>query len=359
MLHTVGVLLDRQTFKGIPSKRTGNERLALYNKAAKQLGLKIFYMSLDQIGRKTALGFTYGKKKYRLERLFIPKVTHNRLIVFSSKENGKLKQLSQSSILFNRQNRYDKYSIYKLIYQNPILREYLPLSMRFSQEQLQSAMNKYSSLYIKPTNSSVGEGIMKLKRHNGGKWLLYWKKGSPKLLSNKKVVANINRYVGKKKYMIQEAIPVATYNGRPYDLRVTIQRGSSGNWQLIGMIGRVAAIGRHVTNVAKGGKVKKVEELLTASGFNPEEVKADIRRASLSIMIYLSGKLPHLADVGLDLGIDYQGKIKLIEINGRDQRYSFKKGKMNTTFYRTYETPLKYAKYLLNQTNDFEVKRYT
>ena len=88
MLHTVGVLLDRQTFKGIPSKRTGNERLSLYNKAAKQLGLKLFYMSLDQIGRRSALGFTYGNKKYRLERRPIPKVTHNRLITFFFKENG-------------------------------------------------------------------------------------------------------------------------------------------------------------------------------------------------------------------------------------------------------------------------------
>ena len=115
MLDTVGVLVDRQTFKGIPSRRTGNERLSLYNKAAKQLGLKLFYMSLDQIGKRSALGFTYGKKKYRLERRPIPKVTHNRVITFSSKENGKLKQLSQSSFLFNRQNRYDKFSIYKLM----------------------------------------------------------------------------------------------------------------------------------------------------------------------------------------------------------------------------------------------------
>ena len=198
---------------------------------------------------------------------------------------------------------------------------------------------------------------MKLKKHKSGKWLFYWKKGKPKLVSSKKAVAYITRYVGKQKYMIQEAIPVATYNGRPYDLRVTVQRGSTGSWQITGMIGRVAAVGRHVTNVAKGGKVKKVEELFHASGFEPEEMKAAIREASLHIMTYLSGKLPHLADVGLDIGVDRQGAIKLIEINGRDQRYSFKKAKMSSTFYRTYETPLKYAKYLLNRTNNLEVKK--
>jgi hypothetical protein len=351
MLDTVGILVDRRTFKGIPSRRTGNERLALYNKAAKLLGLKLFYMSLDQVGRKSASGFTYRKKTYKLERLPIPAVTHNRVITFSSEENRKLKQLSQTSFLFNRQNRYDKYKIYKLIYQNPTLRAYLPVSMVFTQAQLQSAMKNYSSLYIKPTNSSVGEGIMKLKKHKSGKWLFYWKKGSPKLLSSKKAVSTITRYVGKMRYMIQEAIPVATYEGRPYDLRVTVQRGSAGSWQLIGMIGRIAATGRHVTNVAKGGKVKKVKELFQASGFEPEQMEAAIREASLQIMSYLSEKLTHLADVGLDIGVDRQGAIQLIEINGRDQRYSFQKAKMSTTFYRTYETPMKYAKYVLNQKN--------
>lgn len=349
MLDTVGILVDRQTFKGIPSRRTGNERLALYNKAADELDLRLFYMSLDHLGSRSASGFIYRKKTYKLERRPIPEVTHNRVITFSSKENGKLKQLSQASYLFNRQNRYDKYRIYKLIYQNPTLRAYLPVSMPFTPEQLQSAMKNYSSLYIKPTNSSVGEGIMKLKKHKSGKWLFYWKKGSPKLLSRKKAVTTITRYVGKLRYMIQEAIPVATYKGRPYDIRVSVQRGSTGSWQVIGMIGRIAATGRHVTNVAKGGKVKKVEELFRASGFEPEQMASAIREASMQIMSYLSGKLPQLADVGLDIGVDRQGAIQLIEINGRDQRYSFKKAKMRSTFYRTYETPMKYAKYILNQ----------
>ncbi|MHA7748742.1 MULTISPECIES: YheC/YheD family protein [Paenibacillus] len=57
--------------------------------------------------------------------------------------------------------------------------------------------------------------------------------------------------------------------------------------------------------------------------------------------------MPHTADLGLDIGVDQNGGIKFIEVNGRDQRYSFRKAKMHTTFYKTYETPLKYAKFLL------------
>ncbi|MGO4275806.1 YheC/YheD family protein [Paenibacillus sp. TAF58] len=49
------------------------------------------------------------------------------------------------------------------------------------------------------------------------------------------------------------------------------------------------------------------------------------------------------------MGVDLNGRIKLIEVNGRDQRYEFKQLKMNQTFNNTYETPLRYAKFLLNR----------
>jgi hypothetical protein len=66
----------------------------------------------------------------------------------------KLKELSQSSIVFSRQNRYDKYRIHKLLYANLSLRKYLPESIKYSKEELQAALKKYSPLFIKPTNSS-------------------------------------------------------------------------------------------------------------------------------------------------------------------------------------------------------------
>ncbi|MGQ7887544.1 YheC/YheD family protein [Paenibacillus sp. WC2504] len=104
------------------------------------------------------------------------------------------------------------------------------------------------------------------------------------MLSRKKAVTTFTRHVDKLRYMIQEAIPVATYEGRPYGIRVTVQHGRLGSWQVIGMIDRVAATGRHVTNVTKGGKVKKVEELFRASRFEPEQMASAIREASMQII---------------------------------------------------------------------------
>ncbi|WP_274468448.1 MULTISPECIES: YheC/YheD family protein [unclassified Paenibacillus] len=347
MPRTVGVLLDLKTYKGIPRGRTGNERLALYDKAGRMLGLKPFYMCLHYVNGKWALGYSYKRKKYKLIRRAIPKVTHNRAITLTPYLKRKLKLLSRSSNVFNRQNRYDKHLIHKLVLGHASLSKYLPESVKYSRRRLENAMTKHASLFIKPTNSSVGNGIIKISRHASGAWKMYGIFRKPKLVSCKQAVAYIGNAVRKKTYMIQEAIPLATYRGRPYDLRVSVQRGEHGQWQITGIVGKVAASGRHVTNVAKGGSVKRSEELFKASGLNPEQVKHELHQATLAIAKHLSNHLPHLADLGLDVGVDQNGNVKLIEVNGRDQRYSFKKANMRRTFYQTYETPLRYAKYLM------------
>ncbi|TDF98099.1 YheC/YheD family protein [Paenibacillus piri] len=222
----------------------------------------------------------------------------------------------------------------------------MPYSMTFSKAHLRQAMNQYSELFIKPVSGSVGSGVIKIKRSGGGRWNVYWKRGKPAQTSAAQTVAFLMRQVGGRSYLIQEAVPLAKYKGRPYDLRVAVQRGQTGQWQMTGMVGKVAAKGSHVTNVAKGGRAKGCERLFRHSGLPVAATKRDVRQASLKIAAFLGRKLPHLADLGLDMGVDRNGRVKFIEMNCRDQRYSFKLAGMRSAFYETYRTPLAYAKFL-------------
>ncbi|OPH57572.1 hypothetical protein BC351_03345 [Paenibacillus ferrarius] len=347
--NVVGILLDRKTYLGIPSQQTGYERIDLYNKAAKKLGMTPFYMCLPQISGKSSLGFLYENKKYRLVRMSLPKVTHNRAMSLTSYLTKKLSMLSRSSKVFNEQNRYDKLRIYKLLEAQESVRAYLPLSMAYSPKRLVKAMSHYSSLFIKPTNSSIGKGVIQLTRKDDENWQLCWSNKKPAVVSETKAIAFIREKVGSQRYMIQKAIALAKYRGRPYDLRVSVQRGDEGKWQVNGIAGKVAAAGRHVTNLAKGGAARHCEDLFRSSGFDPTRMKKSIEQASLLIVESLARRIPQVADVGLDIGVDEQGRIGLIEVNCRDQRYEFKELKMNESFYKTYETPMKYAKYLLKK----------
>jgi len=343
----VGVLLDPKTFSGIRSGKTGSERIAFYQKAGQELGITPLFMSLRPIRNNVVVGLIYRHPKFHLVRRPIPSVTHNRAMALSKSNKQIMATLATRSTIFNRVNRFDKFYIHQLMFKDKRMRRYLPWSVKFSREQLRKAMGNHHALYIKPTSSSVGDGIIKIQKDMNGLWNLTWKKKDTYLLSEDRAIAWIKKKVGKQRYMIQEAIQLAKHDGNVYDLRVSVQRGGEGKWQVTGVVGKVAAKGSHVTNVAKGGKVKRIQVLFRGSGFHPEQMKRMVEKSSLQMVKFLSTKLPHLADVGLDIGIDERGQVKLIEMNCRDQRYSFRKANMKKTFYKTYETPLRYAKFLL------------
>ncbi|WP_243767217.1 YheC/YheD family endospore coat-associated protein [Paenibacillus agricola] len=343
----VGILLDNKTYAGITRKRSDYEHIGLYNKATNQLGLKPLYMSLNHTGKRIASGYTYSAGRFQKVRHKIPKVIHNRAMTLTSQGKKRLEQLAKTSTIFNRTNRFDKYRIYRLLYRNPSLRTYLPKTVHYSKSNLVKAMGAYSGLFIKPSSGSVGDGIIKISKISKGNWYIFQKKGKPTKNTFRQTVKFIERYVGTRIYHIQETIQLSTYKGRPYDLRVSVQRGRTGTWQVTGIVGKVAAVGRHVTNVAKGGKVRRYEELFQSGGLPVETVKNEVHRVSLEIANYLGKHLPHLADIGLDMGVDPDGAIKFIEMNGRDQRISFKKAGMHATFYKTYLNPLQYASSLM------------
>lgn len=346
-MKTVGILLDANVFNKIKSKKTGNEKLYLYNRAAKKHGLIPVYLCLNKIKNNSnkAFCYQYVNGQYVYKNLNIPKVIHNRAMTSTASLRKKLTILKRKSIVFNAKNRYMKYYIHKLLKSSFI--HHLPYSMSYSKANLRTMMGKFQSLHVKPQSSSIGKGIVQVARTNKGKWRVRMPQSS--VVGSETVAVNkVHSLAKKKKYYIQETIPLAKFKGKPYDIRVTVQRGRSGYWQVSGTVGKIAGKISYVTNVARGGSVKKTNVLLANNFSSPNAINDDVKQLSLNIARHLGQKLDRLADVGLDIGVDNDGKPYFIEMNGRDQRYGFKILKMNDTFFRTYETPIAYAKYLLS-----------
>lgn len=346
-MTTIGILLDHRTYRKLQSGRTGNERVKLYNKAAHRLGLKLMYMSLAGIHLRygKATGFSRKGHHYVKTTRVIPNVIHNRAFPRGGIERTRLRSLSRRSYVFNAQNRYPKYRIHRLLQRDPWLRQYLPPSQAYSRQSLRRMMGMYDTLFIKPQRGSVGSGIMRIRRVRGGLWSIRTLRGS-QTLSAREIYRKVQHNVGQQLYMIQKGINLATYQSRPYDIRVSVQRGQSGKWQITGMVGKVARRGSHVTNVAKGGTVKRCELLFRHSRVPVYATRAKVAKVSLLLAKYIGRRLHRLADMGLDIGLSRDGRIYFIEMNCRDQRYSFAKAGLREAFYRTYETPLRYAAYL-------------
>jgi hypothetical protein len=223
----------------------------------------------------------------------------------------------------------------------------LPETKRASSGNFIEMMEKHRELIIKPSRGSLGGGVVMVEKKDDKIWEVHYNQKREAFANEWPEI--IRKKVLNKSYIIQERIPLLEYQGCPFDLRVSVQKNGLGEWQVTGVVGKVAKIGNYVTNVAKGGTCRTLPELLNDfSDLDYNEVYHSIEDFSIKAVMELNKYFPYLADVGLDIGLTNEGFPMFIECNGRDLRITFGKAKMHEVWKATYTTPISYARYLFD-----------
>ncbi|MFS0872912.1 YheC/YheD family protein [Paenibacillus xylanilyticus] len=357
--ETIGIMFDSRMYRGIPAGRTGQESLANYEQAAAFYGLIPCFLRLEDVDPDTKTCLAYVKKEgvYVRQKMLLPSVIHNRALQLRRTEQHQVtKLLLQGIQVYNVRNRYRKDHIHDMLHQDPVLKKHLPHAAKATLESLVYMMEHYNDLIIKPCSGSIGHGIMRLYKRDGDWRLTCQTKASRKgwatfRLSRGQLPSATLRRIFRHAYLIEERIPLVRYEGRPVDLRVSVQRGMDGLWGITGMFAKAAPAHTFVTNIAQGGKVMTMAEAFDEDelGLSIPEIEARISSVGLRIARTLASSLPHLADLGLDLGIARNGQIYFIECNGRDQRYGFRKAGMPEHWKASYREPMAYGRLLMEQ----------
>ncbi|ETT32858.1 YheC/YheD family protein [Paenibacillus sp. FSL H7-0350] len=353
----VGILLNAAMHGGVPRLKTGQESLANYEEAAAAYGLTPCFVKLSDINVASGFSSVYMKKGpqgYRRQIVPTPEVIHNRAI-YDPRSTGVERLLQQGIQVYNTCNRYGKDQIHSLLERSRELQAVLPVTAS-GLSGLREMMNRYPDLILKPCRGSVGNGVMRLTRSGEGRWLWsYSLSGSRRKVSravNPDALPRILRArLSSVPYLVQERIPLAEINGRPFDLRVTVQRGWGGAWQVTGLFAKLAAPGGFVSNIARGGEALKSSFALEQAfpGEEAARIRMSVLSLSLAIARELEKSLPGLADIGLDIGVTKHGHLYFIECNGRDQRYGFQKAGLRGVWKDSYRQPMGYARYLYEE----------
>jgi glutathione synthase/RimK-type ligase-like ATP-grasp enzyme len=353
----VGVLLNQRLFKGIEQGKTAHESLYHYVLAGNEYKVTPCFFRLEDIrpGQPTVRAYVSSGIGYIRKEVPTPRVIHNRAMYLSSYSNKKLAHLTRKGMMiFNQFTRYHKYRIHQILLQDARIRVSLPETEMATIESIKGMMERHHTLILKPNNGSIGKGIMKLEKSTDHSWTLFYRGTSQGKYSqytfHRTLPYLLRRTILKQSYLVQQRLPLAEYKGRPYDFRVSVQRDRTGDWKVTGIVGKAAANRSFITNVAQGGQVHPLETIIESNTAQSSAyIREQLTQFSLSIAQHLSGHLPYLADIGLDVGITPEGFPLFIECNCKDLRYSFRKAGLIEEWINTYRNPIGYARYLLEQ----------
>lgn len=214
---------------------------------------------------------------------------------------------------------YDKWEMNKIVTKRPIPYVHIPPTNLFSLKSLTYFIEKYRSVFIKPVSLWAGQNVSKVTCKRDA---LEWKLEAmpPRSYKTiKELFMDLKELYSIENTIIQQEAPLRKYNGRPFDLRIHVQRDLEEGWVVAGDLVRVGGKDSVVSNrEVNCGMVQPASKVL-ASLFqrNAEVIR---KRAAVSALAICELLDEHyfFMEVGIDFGLDINGRLWLIEVNTDD-----------------------------------------
>ncbi|WP_028548117.1 YheC/YheD family protein [Paenibacillus sp. UNC451MF] len=208
------------------------------------------------------------------------------------------------------------------------LRSLLPETELFSPDSFLDMIERHAVLFLKPDLGMRGQGIVKVSREEDSACIIQTATKTYRHRDSNLASKRLKQLIGNKRYIVQQGIDLIRIKGKPVDFRVLLHIRPNKKWRFFGIMGKVAAKNRFVTNHSRGGKAIRLHQALSCTFGIPKEdsSKWDGRIKTLSGKIAKAMKIhyPNITELGLDIAIDTEEKIWLIEANTKPQYQLFR-----------------------------------
>ena len=225
---------------------------------------------------------------------------------------------------------FNKWQVYRLLKDQPTASQHLPPTIPFKrQKNVMRFVREFQRVYFKPIGGSKGNGIIYVKR-SGGKYgityLRYHRPVSVIVAGPEQLWRTLRQLTQGRLYIAQVAVPLARYKGRPFDIRVSMQKDAQGNWQVAGMAAKTAGLTRIATHLINGGHLVPIRSVLDycfqeRAGQLLQELIETMTRCSIEMERALGRPL---VELGWDVAFDANGRCWILECNSRPGRVIFR-----------------------------------
>ncbi|MBL0388500.1 YheC/YheD family protein [Tumebacillus sp. ITR2] len=258
---------------------------------------------------------------------------------------------------------FDKSQVHTWLSGAPRTKNLVPDAITFkTSTQASQFLYRHSDVYMKPIHGSLGIGILRLKRRPEGQVQYQMKKKGGALVQG--TAGSISEFLKKfaprlrkGPYLIQETLRLKTWQGRPFDIRLLLQKDGTGKWNRTKTFCRIAQDGDITSNLSTGGDalaVKAVLKDILPGDKAVNRVMRELSQIAEDVPAVLEATVEGtLGELGLDLGLDENGKIWVIEINSKPwKKPNIEDGEWRELSLLAFARPVQFAKYLCQTTRD-------
>lgn len=230
----------------------------------------------------------------------------------------------------------------KWLLQQQNLRKHVPQTMLFNKKNLRSMLSAYATVYFKPTGGAGGFNIIRIQRKPSG-YQTQFNTVKSSYSTMDRLYRMLYRFSNQRSFMLQKGIHLARTNGKPFDIRVMVQKTNKGKWVSTAIFTKIGKQGKVATNYHQGGKIGYFKETMSGAGYNKSAIQrseAGLKRMGVSVGNNFDHHIKGLRELGLDVALDSVGKKWILEVNTRPQFYPLKHMRNK----RLYRRILSYAK---------------
>ncbi|MCH5584334.1 YheC/YheD family protein [Shimazuella sp. AN120528] len=290
----------------------------------------VFQPNKIELDNRLITAWIKEKGKWINTKIPFPDIIYNRITSRRIEEQvnvqKKLDKLtSYHQIPMFNERFLDKWQVHEILKQDESISSMLPKTTRYSLKKVKESLTHLPCLYLKPTNGSLGGGIIRLsKAHQTYLYQYATPNGTHTRATNSFLELGkiLSHRIKKQPYIIQQGLSLITYDKRPVDFRVLTQKDKEGKWSVTSAVARIANDRQIVSNLARGGTLRKVHEVLAElPALKHKPTSNDIRQTAMKIAnTFEQHAKGHFAELGIDLALDTNGRIWLLEINSKPSK---------------------------------------
>lgn len=349
---SVGVLVSWEKQNRVCMNR-GGPRLDALLEANKAAGTNLFFFSLQDVNfmtQKICGTYLTGQGQWRRKIFPLPQVLYKRQAIAEPDEQRFTRLIKlltrQGTVFLNYQFPLDKWKVYICLIQREDLQDKLPPTWLIEdRSQLLELTQSFPSLYLKACRGGRGKQVMRVDNLGKGEYVftryvngLIRGRGGIETMIHEAV-----KFFGPRQFIAQKAIDLIQIRGASVDFRAEVQRCSAVLPQVAAIPVRIARENSPITTHSESMSLEKFFDtypsFLAYSDFK-ERAEAFL----LTVYTAMETCFGPCGELGIDFGLDQDGRLWFIEANAQSAKVSFSNSYTPSDVIESYVTLLEYGK---------------